>query len=159
MARIINLTQHQATDEQVAAGVVDLDGAARGQLTRLLTFDRAPDPTEIRARARAIADLAVDAGADAAMIGGAPYLMPALEIALADRGIVPLYAYTRRESVERREPDGAVRKVAVFRHQGWVVGPVYQVVVDAWQAGTQHVLYISWEGARAIERAIREAQG
>lgn len=156
---VINLTQHTATPEQVAAGVVDLDGAAREQLTELLTFDHAPDPLEIRRRAAAIAGIAAESGADAAMIGGAPYLMPALEIALADRGIVPLYSFTRRESVERREPDGSVRKVAVFRHRGFVVGATYQVVADAWETGASSMPYVTWQGVRAIERAVREAQG
>jgi len=54
------------------------------------------------------------------MIGGAPFLMSALEDALVIAGITPLYAFSVRESVEAEQADGSVRKVAVFRHLGFV---------------------------------------
>lgn len=38
---VINLTQHQATPEQIAAGVVDLPPNEREELCRLLTFSAA----------------------------------------------------------------------------------------------------------------------
>jgi len=117
---IINLTQHTATPEQTAAGVVPAPDAA--VVSRLLTFEEPPSRDEIVARANALAALAAGVGARAAMIGGAPYLMAPLERALRARGITPLYAFSRRESVEEAQPDGSVRKVAVFRHVGWVEG-------------------------------------
>ena len=46
--------------------------------------------------------------------------MPPLEKALRGLGIRPLYAFSVRESVEETLPDGSVRKVAVFRHKGFV---------------------------------------
>jgi hypothetical protein len=55
-----------------------------------------------------------------AMIGGAPYLMAPLESALRAHGITPVYAFSVRESVDQVQPDGSVRKVAVFRHAGFV---------------------------------------
>lgn len=58
--KIVNLTQHAGTAEQLAAGVADL-GATSLELKRLLTFDSLPTREEIEARA--------------AMIGGAPFLM------------------------------------------------------------------------------------
>ena len=45
--------------------------------------------------------------------------MAPLEEALRYRGILPLYAFSRRESREETDPDGSVRKVAVFRHLGF----------------------------------------
>ena len=30
-----------------------------------------------------------------------------------------LYAFSKRESVDLPQPDGSIRKVAVFRHEGW----------------------------------------
>ena len=54
------------------------------------------------------------------MIGGAPWLMGTLETKLREYGIQPMYAFSRRESVEQKQPDGSVRKVNVFRHAGWV---------------------------------------
>ena len=55
-----------------------------------------------------------------AMIGGAPWMMSALEGALLDAGVQPVYAFSVRESVEQVQPDGSVRKVNVFRHVGFV---------------------------------------
>jgi hypothetical protein len=126
----LNLTQHAATPEQVAAGVHDLPEAERAALVALLTFDSLPGRAEIEARAHALAELACcnglagDEGDDPhpakAMIGGAPYLMAALEAELRARHIEPVYAFSVRESVEQTQPDGSVRKINVFRHTGWV---------------------------------------
>lgn len=127
---ILNLTQHPATPEQHAEGVQDLAGLELAALKGALTFSDTPSAEEIRARAEEIAQIACsnglagDEGDDpqprAAMIGGAGYLMPALEAALRGYGIEPLHAFTRREVVEMVGPDGAVTKTAVFRHAGWV---------------------------------------
>ncbi len=117
---IINLTQHRATPEQVKAGVVDLPDEQREELSRWLTFDEIPDPDGLNATAHAVARMARDAGADAAMIGGAPFFMPDLERVLRHMGVTPVYAFSRRESVEVTDEDGNVRKTAVFRHMGFV---------------------------------------
>jgi hypothetical protein len=127
---IVNLTQHLATPEQIEAGVIDLPPAEREALTALLTFDSLPTRQEIADRAADIAELAAYNGlggddadsppAAAAMIGGAPYLMPALDAALRAVNITPLYAFSVRESVEQTQADGSVRKVNVFRHAGFV---------------------------------------
>lgn len=120
MSKIIyNLTQHQATPEQVAQGVIDLEPTDRDQLRALLTFEEIPSKEEIEQRAEAIATLAYW-DADSAMIGGAPYLMPALSAALKNRKIQPVYAFSKRESVDMPQEDGSVRKVAVFKHVGFV---------------------------------------
>ena len=37
--------------------------------------------------------------------------------------IIPLYAFSRRESVEEWQPDGSVRKINIFRHDGFVLPP------------------------------------
>ena len=120
---IINLTQHAATAEQLAAGVFDVPNeGARRELLMQLTFNDLPEDGEIVERAEALASIAGAFGARAAMIGGAPYLMSTLERELRDSGVVPLYAFSRRESVEETLPDGSTRKVAVFRHLGFVEG-------------------------------------
>ena len=124
---IVNLTQHPATPEQVAAGVVDLAPARRADLVELLTFDEIPERSDMLERAHAIAelhwresDVAEDGPVHAAMIGGAPFFMASLECVLRESGITPLYAFSRRESVEETQPDGSVRKINVFRHAGFV---------------------------------------
>ena len=126
----INLTQHTAGAEQIAAGVVDLPAEQRGALVEALTFESLPTADEILAAAEAIAELAVQNGLGddcldspapkSAMIGGALWLMAPLADALRRRGVQPLFAFSQRESVESAQPDGSVRKTAVFRHVGFV---------------------------------------
>ncbi len=121
---ILNLTQHPASGEQIAAGVTDLPSDRRATLIALLTFDDLPTAEEIADAAEEIALLADDHlpenGDPAAMIGGAPWLMAPLETALRRHLIRPIYAFSRRESVEQIQTDGSVRKVNVFRHAGFV---------------------------------------
>lgn len=121
---MLNLTQHLATAEQREAGVFDLHPQHQAKLRDLLTFGALPTAEEVAVDAEVAADLAADvaevAGCRHVMIGGAPFLMPPLERALKQRGLVPVYAFSRRESVEETLPDGTVRKTAVFRHQGFV---------------------------------------
>ena len=128
---ILNLTQHAATGEQIAAGVVDLPADAAAALRQALTFETLPAPDDIEERAEWIAALAAenasaeDRGdqngfATEAMIGGAPWLMGPLTDALQEQGINAVFAFSVREVEEREESDGSVRKVAVFRHAGFV---------------------------------------
>ena len=113
----LNLTQHASTPEQ---GCLDLRGEQLSQLRTLLNFVVLPSRAEIEERAKAIAEMAIATGATSAMIGGAPFLMPALEKALAKVNVTPLYAFSVREVVETTSPDGGVIKTAIFRHLGFV---------------------------------------
>jgi len=118
---ILNLTQHAATAEQIAAGVGDLNphhGEIQ-QLKNLLTFDSLPSAETVYERAYAIAALAQSYFVDVAMIGGAPYLMGALERALNKVGIKPVYAFSERVSVEKIV-SGVVVKTNEFKHVGFV---------------------------------------
>jgi hypothetical protein len=134
---VLNLTQHPATASQVAVGVIDLPPEERQVLNELLTFEELPTPDELDERAQQVAVLARRAFArdrrlDAVMIGGAPYFMSYLELALRVEGDFAedleaeafrpqiLYAFSRRESVEETAPDGSVRKTNFFRHAGFV---------------------------------------
>lgn len=116
---ILNLTQHPATAEQVAAGVQDLPNS--DTLRKLLTFDRLPNSIEIENRAKALALMADAAGADAAMIGGAPFLMSKLERELLSRGIRPMYAFSKRIVKETKNFDGTVTKTSTFAHEGFIM--------------------------------------
>ena len=119
---IINLTQHNATADQIAAGVVEPDAASKALIQKLLTFNDLPSAWVIEHRASALADLVdrMSGGATRVMIGGAPYLMGALERELKERGHRPVYAFSQRESVDQIQDDGTTRKVAIFRHLGFV---------------------------------------
>jgi hypothetical protein len=103
-----------------------------------MTFDEIPSPEEISARAEAIAEIAArydlsdtdddvtEFFPDSAMIGGALWLMSALESELFSRGVRPFYAFSKRESAEKVLPDGSVQKINVFRHVGFVDATVVQ---------------------------------
>lgn len=116
--KILNLTQHAATPDQIAAGVVE--PADKQLVQALITFDELPSAKELVAKAKALAQMAAYDRFDTVMIGGAPYFMTPLERALRERGIKPLYAFSKRESVEEVQQDGSIKKIQVFRHAGWV---------------------------------------
>lgn len=118
---IVNLTQHEATRDQEEIGVIDLLPDERAELIDALTFNEAPTQLEIAERARKIAQLAVKATpCKRAMIGGAPYLMPALEQELRRVGIQPVYAFSKRVSIDQPQPDGSVKKISAFKFEGLV---------------------------------------
>jgi hypothetical protein len=56
---ILNLTKHNATDEQKKAGVIDLPSAYQEKLKALLTFNELPQCEEVKKRAREIYDLVI----------------------------------------------------------------------------------------------------
>lgn len=127
---ILNLTQHPVTPEQLSAGVVDLPAEVAEAVRALLTVNDLPTRQEIENRCADIAELAChnglagDEGDDPhpsqAMIGGAPWMMRALEDALLTMSIQPVYAFSVRESIEQTQPDGTVVKTGQFRHVGFV---------------------------------------
>lgn len=119
---IVNLTQHNATNDQIDAGVfnLDYDHNELDFLRSLLTFDTIPTIQEMQQRADDIAQIAVRANVQKAMIGGAPFFMGYLETALKSVGIQPLYAFSQRVSIETTAEDGTVTKQNVFKHIGFV---------------------------------------
>lgn len=117
--KIANLTQHMATAEQVSAGV--FEPADKELVKALITFTTAPSSAEMTERAKALGRIALNEGAEAAMIGGAPYFMAPLEEALRSAGVRPCYSFTERRATETVDPaTGEVRKTQVFVHAGWV---------------------------------------
>jgi len=115
---ILNLTQHAASPEQIEAGVIEPKN--KEAVKSLLTFKTLPTVTDVAERAGKLAIIASESGCKSAMIGGAPFLMGALQETLAGFGVNPVYAFSQRESVDQTQADGSVRKVAVFRHLGFV---------------------------------------
>lgn len=130
---ILNLTQHNATTDQLAADVVDLPADQQQALKQLITFDTLPDLGELKDRAMKVAQLAlrffeaqgVETGnyrnKPVAMIGGAPFFMATLEWALLGDYIKQVYAFSQRVSVETQTESGVV-KTSEFRHMGFVDG-------------------------------------
>ena len=143
---IVNLTQHKLTTAQRVAGAVELDVPSHklrtiekpdgkgGTLYRnerkedYLTFHIPPKPSWIVHNAGALCRMAIDHrwASDQpkwALLGGAPYLMSVLEKLLVSQHIQPVYAFTRRESVETVDSDGTVTKTSKFAFGGWVKLP------------------------------------
>ena len=136
---IINLTQHQMVQEQYNFNDIELyevqfkghEKEAREDIIEALSFNELPTKGEIESRAKTLSTIAVATLNQArdlseldakfyALIGGAPYLMSALEKELKEDGIIPLYAFSKRESVEKVNPDGSVTKTCVFKHAGYI---------------------------------------
>lgn len=115
---IINLTQHAASPEQRLAGVVEPHD--KNEVCQLLTFTEIPAPEVLVFRAEKLVAIATQSGADQAMIGGAPFFMSTLERLLREKGIEPVYAFSKRESVEVVNENGEVVKTNVFKHTGFV---------------------------------------
>lgn len=120
MKKLVNLTQHNMTADQLVGFEVVDNGVANNEVKSLLTFNDIPSVKEMQERADKIALYAVENGASYAMIGGAPYFMGFLESALKANGVNPLYAFSVRDSIEQVQEDGSVRKVNIFVHKGWV---------------------------------------
>jgi hypothetical protein len=126
--KILNLTQHEPTPEQVEAGVVMLDEEFHESVRKLLTVDEVLPPWEIGSRIFDVIllikrryELMKDEDRPRkALIGGAPFLMSRLEFGLLRFGLMPVYAFSKRESVEEQMPDGSVVKKNVFKHRGFI---------------------------------------
>ncbi len=120
---MLNMTQHTSTTQQLEAGVVEPNRTDKETIKSLLTFEEMPSKEEIEERAIGLRIIASSYKVGEAMIGGAPYLMSALERELKESNIVPCYAFSKRESVERLE-HGSVIKTNVFKHIGFYKGGI-----------------------------------
>ena len=120
---ILNVTQHVATNSQIAVGVVDMLTIDRVELTALLTFTTVPSYRDMVERATAIKAIVDGYSVSSVMLGGAPFFMAILETVLHYTYSV-VYAFSTRESIESVLADGSVRKVNVFNHAGWVQGTI-----------------------------------
>ena len=116
--KIINLTQHVATESQVKDGV--FEPSDKSSVKTCLTFTTIPSKEDMVERAKKLAQIAHEHQADFAMVGGAAYFIPVLENELIAVGIKPIHSFTERKSVDKINDDGSVQKVNVFEHVGWV---------------------------------------
>ncbi len=120
---ILNLTQHNATADQINAGINDLPVDFQTTLKGLLTFPTHYTRDDLEYRALQIHELVRDfCGTskevlEGVMIGGMPSFMLVLESVLISKGIKVGYACTERKSVDK-EVDGKIIKTAVLVHAG-----------------------------------------
>lgn len=124
----INLTQHNASAEQLLEGEWVLKGQSFPEVRELLTFNDIPNKDIIKDRANKLAQwalsLLVQVDPDHnkewyVLIGGAPYLMSNLENTL-NRWSTPVYSFSKRESIETLQSDGSVVKTSIFKHVGFI---------------------------------------
>lgn len=125
MLKILNLTQHVVTSEQVTDGVFEPSQEMKNEIKKLLTFDSQviATPSIISRNAKDLANLAAkefNPRDTAVMIGGAPFFMSALANELAAVGYTVLYSFTDRVSVDVKNEDGTITKTSVFKHLGFV---------------------------------------
>ena len=146
---ILNLTQHKATEEQIKDGVIDFQEDYNTKLKELLTFNDIPDCKEVQERADEVVKLVEEFLLDdlspvkdevksiksikdekermkeykklniGFMIGGALFLMKPLIERLNCIG-TPMFAFTKRITEEIPQSDGSVKKIAIFKHEGFV---------------------------------------
>ena len=120
---ILNLTQHNATADQINAGINDIPVDFQNTLKGLLTFPTQYTRADLEYRSLQIHELVRDfCGTskevlEGVMIGGMPSFMPVLESVLISKGIKVGYACTERKSVDK-EVDNKIIKTAVFVHAG-----------------------------------------
>lgn len=116
---IYNLTQHNLTQDQLDAGVVELNEICQSEIRAYLTFNTIPSKKQIQENARRlVASLLTyhpEAKGGTALVGGAPFFMSALEQALKSNGIEAVYAFTQRIVEEK---DGV--KKSIFKHEGFI---------------------------------------
>ena len=115
--KIVNLTQHNPTRDQTLSGVYN--PKFWDEIKEYLVFECIPTKAELKERAYSIVVLLENESADAAMIGGAPYLMAHLEHELKIYNIKPLYAFSKQASVFGNV-DGKIVEHSVSRHVGFV---------------------------------------
>ena len=125
MNAILNLTQHDATPTQAAAGVIEPSPESKTIIKRLLNVGALPTAGDLVEQAEGLAAFASDhytmTGGTRFMIGGAGPLMRVLRRCLKARipDVAVMEAFSERVVVETTLPDGTVRKVADFGHAGW----------------------------------------
>jgi copper homeostasis protein CutC len=110
--KILNLTQHVASDEQVKEGVFEPIEADKVEIKKLLTVKAGDSLTE---KVEGLVEIAKKYhDADYIMIGGVAYLIAPLESKLKSAGLNPVHAFSERAVVEK---NGV--KTSIFKHTGW----------------------------------------
>jgi len=105
------------TSDQVQ--VVEPSSENKEKIKKLLTFETKPIKEELELRAIKLVTL-IPWNFKTIMIGGAPYFMKTLHETLVNHGFKPVYAFSKRESVEIVQEDGSVKKINKFKHAGFV---------------------------------------
>lgn len=127
-ARIINLTQHPFSQDQLnefalagitADNIIDTNDT----LKAIITFTGEIDVAIIQEKANQLSEYIAQYVGDKsclAMVGGAPFFQMAVNVACLNHNVLPLAAYSERVSVESVQADGSIAKQNIFKHKGFI---------------------------------------
>lgn len=126
--KILNLTKHQPTPEQVRDGLFNSPHTSvQDTISECQRFDTledvGEDGTHADAKAYTLAVVAHNAGAKYALVAGASFLIVPLCAYLRQRGITPVSSFSERIAEELPQPDGSVKLSYVFKHIAFVEIP------------------------------------
>ena len=127
-ARIINLTQHPFSQDQLnefeladitADNIIDTNDTVKS----IITFTGEIDVSVIQERAQQLSQYIaqyVDDKPCLAMVGGVPFFQMAVNVACLNHNVLPLAAYSECVSVETVQADGSLTKQNIFKHKGFI---------------------------------------
>jgi len=127
--RLLNLTQHDATKEQIKDGLVDPNESEKSVIRKLLTFDDVPTAEQMIDKSMSLYYLALHLiekykTAPTVMLAGAPWFLPLVEHQLKKGGVKAVYSFSKRCVEEQISKDGkSVKKVSVFKHVQFIGSP------------------------------------
>lgn len=119
--KIVNISLRPPGRDMKRLGVFDLPTVQRLHLEKLLNFDTSQPSPVMKDTAKSIAKLAVDTGANFALIHLPSFLISSVEDELMKKNITPLHAWGKiqRYSVEAEFGDQEIVKVG-FRLVGFI---------------------------------------
>ena len=128
-ARIINLTQHPFSQDQLnefaLAGITsDNIIDTNDTLKAIITFTGEIDVAVIQEKANQLSQyIAQYVGNNPclAMVGGAPFFQMAVNVTCLNHNVLPLAAYSERVSVESVQADSSIAKQNIFKHKGFIL--------------------------------------
>ena len=124
MERILNLTQHNATVQQKEAGVFEPLPGVKESIKKLLTFEKLPSQRILSHNSYVLATIAkiecLRNKCNKVMVGDVPYLIHLLVDDLKAKGLIPVYAFSKRVSIDEPQQDDSVIKIIVFKHEGFI---------------------------------------
>ena len=109
---IVNCTNHIATKEQLEMGIVEPKN--KEKIQELLTFDDIDSIFDAGNRAKKIVNIIKEEGYKYALIGGIPFFMSILENEFYINDIIPVYAFSKRNSEEKIDRYGTIIKTSLF---------------------------------------------
>lgn len=122
--KVLNCTVHNVTATQMADGAIEGSKEFKERVAELLTIKEMPISDDLIARAKEYAELVkeemVNLDSNVVLIGsGMPSHQFYIVQELINLGIEYCYSFSKRVCTETHEPNGGVKKVYNFVHEGF----------------------------------------